>query len=260
MGIVNVTPDSFSDGGLFHARDAAAAHAERLVAEGADILDIGGESTRPGHVPVSTEEELGRIVPVLEALRGRVSVPISIDTTKAPVAAAAVRAGASIVNDVWGFRHDPDMAKVCADADVTCVLMHNRHVEDASIDVFEDVCSFIEGSIDIALKAGVRRDRIVIDPGIGFAKSNAQSLELCARLQDLKAHFGLPVLLGVSRKRMIGIATGRTVAADRVIGSVAGAVYGLLNGADIIRAHDVGAHREAFAVVAAIRGAGEARS
>ncbi len=260
MGIVNVTPDSFSDGGRFDEHDAAVAHGLKLVEEGADILDIGGESTRPGHVPVPVEEELRRVVPVLEGLRGRVAVPISIDTMKARVAAAAIEAGAGIVNDVRGFRHDPDIARVCADAGVDCVLMHGRQIEDASIDIFADACAFLEGSIEIALKAGVRQDRIVIDPGIGFAKSNAQSLELCARLPELKARFGLPVLLGVSRKRMIGIATGRTVAADRVIGSVAAAVYGVLNGADIIRAHDVGAHREAFAVVAAIRVAGEGRS
>ncbi len=259
MGIVNITPDSFSDGGVFFDADKAAAHAATLCAEGADIIDIGGESTRPGAVPVDEAAEKARVLPVLRALAGKVSVPISIDTMKARVAESAIEAGAAIVNDVWGFRFDPALAGVCAAAGVHCVLMHNRETEDPTIDIFEDVRAFLAGSVEIALKAGVAEDRIIIDPGIGFAKSQRQSLSLVARLAELKAAFGLPVLLGVSRKRMIGLATGQTVAAERVTGSVAAAVYGVLNGADIIRVHDVTPHRQALSVIAAIRGSGEGR-
>ena len=221
MGIVNVTPDSFSDGGLWLDPAAAIAHGQQLAAEGADILDIGAESTRPGAAPVSADDEIARAIPVIRALARSTRVPLSIDTMKAPVARAAIEAGATIVNDVWGFQFDPDIARVAADARVHCILMHNRREDDASLDMFAEVVDFLSRSLDIALKAGVSRDRIVLDPGVGFGKTHAQSFEMIRRVPELRAHFGLPVLLGASRKRCIGIASGVDIAARRVAGSVA---------------------------------------
>ncbi len=254
MGVVNVTPDSFSDGGRWFDPEAAIAHGKRLAAEGADILDVGGESTRPGAAAVTVEEEIARVVPVIRALAASVSAPISIDTMKAPVARAALEAGASVVNDVWGFQFDPDLARVAADAGALCVLMHNRREDDASIDIFAEVCDFLSRSLDIALAAGVARERIVLDPGIGFGKTHAQSFELIRRLPELKARFALPVLLGASRKRCIGAASGVDVAAERVAGSVAAHLYGAIHGADIVRVHDVAEHRQALGVLRAIQG------
>jgi dihydropteroate synthase len=254
MGVVNVTPDSFSDGGRWFDPEAAIAHGKRLAAEGADILDVGGESTRPGAAAVTVEEEIARVVPVIRALAASVSAPISIDTMKAPVARAALEAGASVVNDVWGFQFDPDLARVAADAGALCVLMHNRREDDASIDIFAEVCDFLSRSLDIALAAGVARERIVLDPGIGFGKTHAQSFELIRRLPELKARFALPVLLGASRKRCIGSASGVDVAAERVAGSVAAHLYGAIHGADIVRVHDVAEHRQALGVLRAIQG------
>lgn len=254
MGVVNVTPDSFSDGGRWFDPDAAIAHGKRLAAEGADILDVGGESTRPGAAAVTVEEEIARVVPVIRALAASVSAPISIDTMKAPVARAALDAGASVVNDVWGFQFDPDLARVAADAGALCVLMHNRREDNASIDIFAEVCDFLSRSLDIALAAGVARERIVLDPGIGFGKTHAQSFELIRRLPELKARFALPVLLGASRKRCIGAASGVDVAAERVAGSVAAHLYGAIHGADIVRVHDVAEHRQALGVLRAIQG------
>ncbi len=181
MGIVNVTPNSFSDGGLWLDPAAAIAHGQQLAAEGADILDVGAESTRPGAAPVSVEDEIARAIPVIRALAQTTRVPISIDTMKAPVARAAIEAGATIVNDVWGFQFDPDIARVAADARAHCILMHNRREDDASVDMFADVVDFLSRSLDIALKAGVSRERIVLDPGIGFGKTHAQSFEMIRR-------------------------------------------------------------------------------
>ena len=254
MGVVNVTPDSFSDGGRWFDPEAAIAHGKRLAAEGADVLDVGGESTRPGAAAVTVEEEIARVVPVIRALAASVSAPISIDTMKAPVARAALEAGASVVNDVWGFQFDPDIARVAADAGALCVLMHNRREDDASIDIFAEVCDFLSRSLAIALAAGVARERIVLDPGIGFGKTHAQSFELIRRLPELKARFALPVLLGASRKRCIGAASGVDVAAERVAGSVAAHLYGAIHGADIVRVHDVAEHRQALGVLRAIQG------
>jgi dihydropteroate synthase len=254
MGVVNVTPDSFSDGGLHFDAGRAVAHGERLAAEGAHLLDVGGESTRPGAQPVSAQEEMARVLPVVRALAASTGLPISIDTMKAQVAARAIENGASVVNDVWGFQRDPDMARVVAQAGVHCVLMHNRAAEDPAIDIFADCVAFLRRSVDLALAAGVARDKIVIDPGVGFARSHAQSFELIRRIGELRALFGLPVLLGVSRKRCIGAATGQTVAAERVAGSLAAHLYGALQGADVVRAHDVAAHAQGLAVLSAIEG------
>lgn len=251
MGIVNVTPDSFSDGGEFFDDSAAIAHGLRLVSEGADILDVGGESTRPGHAPVSTAQEIARVVPVVRGLAAACDLPISIDTMKAEVARAALDAGATIVNDVWGFQRDPAMAALVAERGAVAVIMHNREADDPDIDVMAEVMQFLARSIEIALAAGVRREQLIVDPGFGFGKTHAQSLTLVRDLARLKA-LGLPILLGVSRKRAIGRVTGRDIARDRVIGSVAAAVMGAQRGAAIIRAHDVGAHVEAMKIFAAV--------
>ncbi len=252
MGIVNVTPDSFSDGGRFFDRDKAIAHAIALVREGADILDIGGESTRPGAKPVSEDEECARVLPVIRAVASQTSTPISVDTMKAGVAESAIGAGATIVNDVWGFQRDTDMARVAATHGVHCVLMHNREQDDPSIDMFAEVRDFLKRSVDIALKHGVAPEKIIVDPGIGFGKTAEQGFELVRRLDELKAALNLPVLLGVSRKRLIGAATGKTIAAERMAGSLAAGLYGAMHGADILRVHDAGAHADAFRVLMAI--------
>lgn len=252
MGIVNVTPDSFSDGGNYFDPGSAISHALQLDGDGADILDIGGESTRPGAQPVAAADEAARVVPVIRAIAAQTGTPVSIDTMKASVAEAALRAGASLVNDVWGFHYDHAMARVVADAGCPCVLMHNRHADDAGIDIFTDVCDFLSRSLDIALRAGVRQEKIVIDPGIGFGKTNDQSMEMVRRLGELKARFGLPVLLGLSRKRMIGEATGRRIAAQRDAGTIAANLFGVGQGADIIRVHNVSVHVDALRMMTAL--------
>ena len=197
MGIVNVTPDSFSDGGVYATRDAAIEHGVSLAAQGAAILDIGGESTRPGHVAVAADQELSRVIPVIAGLHGRVAAPISVDTMKARVAAAAIEAGASIVNDVWGLQYDREMARVVADTGAGVVLMHNRTSIDPELDIVADILAFLARSIEIALAAGVERRRILIDPGFGFGKTKAQNLEAIRRLRELTV-LGCPILLGVS--------------------------------------------------------------
>jgi dihydropteroate synthase len=251
MGIVNVTPDSFSDGGAFADVEAAVRHGERLAADGAAILDIGGESTRPGAAPVGAEEEIARTIPVVADLSRRVPAPISIDTYKASVAAAAIEAGASIVNDVWGFQRDADMARVVAANGAVAVLMHNRASIDPAIDILADILAFLSRSIYLALAAGVAEDRLWVDPGFGFGKSPEQNLQAVRRLRELDT-LGRPVLLGVSRKSTIGRLTGQTAAAERVAGSLAAALIGVANGAAIIRAHDVAEHVQALNVWRAI--------
>lgn len=255
MGVVNVTPDSFSDGGCFLDPALAIAHAERLAKESADILDVGGESTRPGHAPVDTQEELRRVLPVIRGIAERIAAPISIDSMKAAVAAAAIAAGASIVNDVWGFQRDRDMARIAADAGAMVVLMHNRETVDPAADTVAEMITFLSRSVEIALTAGVAQNKIALDPGFGFGKTHKQSLALVRELPRLRA-LGFPVLLGVSRKRAIGWATGRGEPVDRLAGSLACALIGIERGADIIRVHDVAAHVDAIAMQAAIFGDG----
>jgi dihydropteroate synthase len=251
MGIVNVTPDSFSDGGVFATAAAAVAHGERLAREGAAILDIGGESTRPGANAVAADEEASRTVPVIAELSRRITLPISIDTTKTRVAAAALGAGASIVNDVWGFQGDGDMARVVADFGAAAVLMHNRATIDPALDIVADVLNFLSRSIDLALKAGVAQEQLIVDPGFGFGKTPAQNLALIRRLREFSM-LGCPVLLGVSRKSTIGRVTGQAIPAERLYGSLAAGLAGVANGAAILRAHDVAAHVEALQVLHAI--------
>jgi dihydropteroate synthase len=250
MGVVNVTPDSFSDGGLFAGHEAAEAHALSLLAEGADILDIGGESTRPGHTAVAADEEIRRVVPVIARLSPRQTI-LSIDTWKASVAEAALGAGAHIVNDVWGFQRDPDMARAASAHGAGCVLMHNRESPDGSIDIVTEVTAFLSRSIELALRAGLGEDQIVLDPGIGFGKTMDQNTHLIAHLDAVLA-LGYPVLVGASRKRFIGHLTGRTEPRDRLAGTLGAHVAAALAGAHIIRAHDVAAHRDALAVADAI--------
>jgi dihydropteroate synthase len=255
MGIVNVTPDSFSDGGVHAQPEDAVAGARRMAAEGVDILDIGGESTRPGHVAVAADEEWARVAPVLDGLAQSDDAlpPVSIDTWKAMVARRAVAAGASIVNDVWGFQRDPDIAHVAAETGAAAILMHNREQADATIDIVEDILRFLDRSVRIAVAAGVPEDRIVLDPGIGFGKTPEQSFRALAALGRLKA-LGFPVLLGVSRKSFIGrLFEPPPPPAERGPGTLAANAYGALHGADIVRVHDVAATVQALRVLDAIR-------
>nr|WP_244424820.1 dihydropteroate synthase [Methylobacterium nodulans] len=258
MGILNVTPDSFSDGGRFQEREAAAAQAAALVAEGAAILDIGGESTRPGHVPVSAEEEQARVIPILAALAPTCPVPISIDTYKASTAEAALKAGARIVNDVWGLQREPDIARVAAAHGAPVIVMHNRESVDPSLDILDEMKRFFDRSLAIAAKAGIPERDIVLDPGIGFGKSWEQHLEAIRRLPELRA-LGFPLLVGISRKSLLGrIHNTTTAPADRLFGSIAAHVIAATLGADIVRAHDVRPHVEACQVVDAIMRGGAA--
>jgi dihydropteroate synthase len=254
MGILNVTPDSFSDGGRYDAPAPAIAHARRMVEEGADIIDVGAESSRPygGAEPVSTDDELARLLPVLPAVID-LEVPVSIDTMKATVAARALEIGASIVNDVWGLQRDPDMARVVAEHEVPVVVMHNRRSADPAIDIMADVEDFFARSLDIAQRAGVRRERIVLDPGIGFGKTPEQSLTVIARLDRLRS-FGLPLLIGLSRKRFIASVVP-SAPDQRLAGSIAGNLLAVLAGAAIVRVHDVAETVQALRVAAAIRNA-----
>ena len=252
MGILNVTPDSFSDGGRFQAPEAARAQAAALVADGADILDIGGESTRPGHVPVSAEEEQARVLPVIAALAPGASAPISIDTYKASTARAALEAGARLVNDVWGLQREPDIARVAADHGAPVIVMHNRETIEPGLDIVADMKRFFERSLDIARRAGIPDGDIVLDPGIGFGKSWEQHLEALRRLPEIRA-LGFPLLVGVSRKSLLGRLHDReTAPRDRLLGSIAAHVLAGTLGADIVRVHDVAPHVEALRVLDAV--------
>lgn len=254
MGILNVTPDSFSDGGRFFDPQHALAQAKRMVSEGADIIDIGAESTRPydGAAAVPLEEEMTRLKPVLPAIVacGR---PVSIDTIKARVASWAIEAGACIVNDVWGLQRDPEMASVVGEHGVPVIVTHNREKADASIDIVSDVIAFFRRSLDIAAGAGIKREQIVLDPGIGFGKTPEQSIAVIARLAEFRS-FGLPLLVGLSRKRFINT----IVPSDpdqRLGGSIAGHLLAVLNGAAIVRTHDVADTVQALRVAEVIRSA-----
>ncbi len=252
MGVLNVTPDSFSDGGRFQEVEAARAQADTLQDEGAALLDIGGESTRPGHQPVPAEEEQARVLPVIAAVRDRLRVPISIDTYKASTAEVALAAGASIVNDVWGLQRDPDLATVAARHGAPVIVMHNRETIDPSIDIVDDMLAFFERSLGIAQRAGIPDADIALDPGIGFGKSWDQHLEALRRLPEIRA-LGFPLLVGVSRKSLLGrLHDSETAPRDRLFGSIASHVLAATLGADIVRVHDVRQHVEALRVVDAV--------
>jgi dihydropteroate synthase len=250
MGVLNVTPDSFSDGGQFVAPERALAQARRMVAEGADIIDIGAESTRPyGSQPISAEQELERLRPVLAEVVA-LGVPVSIDSMKSAVVAWALDAGAAIANDVWGLQRDPGMAALLAARGAPVIVMHNRDQADADIDIMKDIAGFFTRSLAIAAKAGISRDQIVLDPGIGFGKTHEQSMTALARLDELGV-FGLPLLVGASRKRFISTITP-SEPHQRLGGSIAAHLIAVKGGARIIRTHDVSETVQALRVTAAI--------
>jgi dihydropteroate synthase len=253
MGILNVTPDSFSDGGQFSDPHSAIQQAARMIEEGADIIDIGAESTRPyaGAKPVNLEEELARLQPVLP-LVVKFGVPVSIDTMKAEIALWAVGHGVSFVNDVWGLQRDPAMARVVSDHGVAVIVMHNRYKADPTINILSDINAFFSHSIDIASRAGIASDAIVLDPGIGFGKTPEQSMQAVAQLDTFK-RFGMPLMVGASRKRFIDTVSPSDPM-ERLGGSIAAHVMAYLNGAAIIRTHDVAETVQALRVAAAIRG------
>lgn len=238
MGILNVTPDSFSDGGRWVDLDRAVAHAEAMLEDGADIIDVGGESTRPGHTPVPAEEELRRLLPVVRALRQAVPhMVISVDTYKASVARAALEAGANIINDIWGFHRDPDMARVAAEFQAPVVVMHNQDGTSYQ-DLMGDIVRFLEQSIAMAVSAGLPRELVIVDPGFGFGKTTEQNLRVVNELSALQV-LDAPILLGPSRKRAIGEVLGGLPVDERVEGTAAAVSIGIARGADIIRVHDV---------------------
>ena len=237
MGILNFTPDSFSDGGIFNNIDLAIEHVKKMIDDGVDIIDVGGESTRPGYTLISDEEEISRVVPVIKAIKENFDIPISIDTYKAKVAEKALEAGADLINDIWGFKKEKDMAKVAAKYNVPCCLMHNRDNEEYK-NLMEDILNDLSESIKIAKEAGVKDENIILDPGIGFAKTYEQNLETMNNLERFK-ELGYPILLGTSRKRMIGYALDLPVE-ERVEGTVATTVIGIMKDAcDFVRVHDV---------------------
>lgn len=250
MGILNATPDSFSDGGRFNEVEAGVSHAKTMVAEGADIIDVGGESTRPGAAEVTLDDELDRVVPLIKAIRENVDVPISIDTYKAKVAEAALAAGANIVNDVWGLQREPEIAKVAAKAGAPVIAMHNQKGHEYDEDIIASMIKFFEKSIKIALDAGVPKEHIILDPGIGFGKTPEQNVIVMGRLQELHV-LGYPILLGTSRKSMIGKILDLP-SEERVEGTVATNVLGVLAGMEIVRVHDVKENLRAVKVADAI--------
>ncbi len=250
MGILNVTPDSFSDGGKFFAPEAAMKWAKKLASDGADIIDIGAESTRPGHTPVSVEEELARLEPFLDELTNSLDIPFSVDTSKARVARRAAELGVSVVNDVWGFQRDPAMADTIAETGMAAVLMHNRESTDPSLDIVADMRHFFDRSIKLADAAAIPRARLILDPGIGFGKDRAQNYAALAHLTALE-DYGLPILVGVSRKSLLAESGG---APDdfTLIRTIAANLAAAANGAAIFRVHDPAEHIAAFRVFDAI--------
>jgi len=250
MGVLNVTPDSFSDGGQFIAPEQALAQAQRMIAEGADIIDIGAESTRPyGSQPVSRDEEMARLKPVLAATAA-LGVPVSIDSMKSSIVAWALGQGAAIANDVWGLQRDADMASVAAERNAPVIVMHNRDKVDTGIDIMRDIANFFERSLEIAAKAGLPMGNLVLDPGIGFGKTQEQSMIALARLEELRT-FGLPVLVGASRKRFISTVVP-SEPEERLGGSIAAHLIAVKAGARIIRTHDVAETVQALRVAQAI--------
>jgi len=237
MGILNITPDSFSDGGDFYSFDRAVEHAKLMETQGASIIDIGGESSRPGAIPVDAKEEINRIIPVLKELLQIINLPISVDTYKASVAKEALSVGAHIINDVWGLQKDPELASVVAEFNVPVILMHNQKHPYYEKDIIESIKSFLTTSIEIALKAGVNKEKIILDPGIGFGKTPEQNMLVLSRLSELN-NLGFPLLLGTSRKSVIGKVLNLPPQ-ERVEGTIATTVMAIIQGVDIVRVHDV---------------------
>lgn len=236
MGILNVTPDSFSDGGRYQDIDTALQHAEEMIKDGAAILDVGGESTRPGFTRISNEEEIERVVPIVEAIKSRLDIPVSVDTYKSKVAKAAILAGADMINDIWGLKSDPDMGKIIAETGVACCLMHNRENADYK-NFVQDLLRDLRESVDMALKAGIKDDKIILDPGVGFAKTyehNLLAIKHMGRLREI----GYPILLGTSRKSVIGL-TLNLPKEERLEGTLATTILGVIEGVSFVRVHDV---------------------
>ncbi|MGC6423770.1 MAG: dihydropteroate synthase [Lentimonas sp.] len=249
VGILNLTPDSFSDGGDFTEMEQALAHFHKMVEVGAEIIDIGGESTRPGHVPVPAAEEIARVVPFIETVRPQTDALISIDTSKAEVAQAAVAAGADIINDVWGVQRDPQMAATMGSSGASCILMHNRPTEEAGVgDVMDAIQTYLNRSIELVKGAGVRDDAIMIDPGLGFGKTYEENWEIMRRLSELVA-LGYPVLLGASRKSMIAKLLDLKNPKARLSGTLATTALGIQAGIDFFRVHDIQENRECAQVI-----------
>ena len=249
MGILNVTPDSFSDGGRFNDIDRALKHTEELVNDGADIIDVGGESTRPNYTQISDSEEIERVVPVIEKIKQNFDIPVSIDTYKSAVASAAVSAGADMINDIWGLKYDGNMAKVISESGAVCCLMHNR--KNAQYNSFvDDVLNDLRESVEIAKRAGIQKDKIVLDPGIGFAKSYKENLIMTNNL-DRMNEIGYPVLLGTSRKSMIGL-TLDLPSDQRLEGTIATTVMAVIKGCMFVRVHDVLENKRAIMMTEAI--------
>lgn len=249
MGILNVTPDSFSDGGRWNNPEAALAHTEQMIADGADIIDIGGESTRPGYTLLSDEEEIARVVPMIELVKKEFDIPISVDTYKSAVAKAALEAGADLVNDIWGLKYDPALAGVIAQAEVPCCLMHNRKAADYT-DFRKDLLADLRETIRLAKAAGIAEDKIILDPGVGFGKTYENNLTAINHLEDLQA-LGYPVLLGTSRKSVIGL-TLDLPASERVEGTLVTTVFGVMKNAMFVRVHDVKENARAIRMAEAV--------
>ena len=249
MGILNVTPDSFSDGGSWVTPDDAIRHAEKMAADGADIIDVGGESSRPGYSSISSRTEIDRVVPIIEELRKRIDAPISIDTYKSAVAEAALNAGACLINDIWGFKYDGGMAALAARTGAACCLMHNRGNMKYT-DFIPDMLCDLSESVRVALEAGVSADKIILDPGIGFAKTYEMNLEAIRELDKL-AGLGYPVMLGASRKSVIGTALGLPVS-ERVEGTLATTVIAVMRGCSFVRVHDVKETKRAILMAEAV--------
>ncbi|MCI8463843.1 MAG: dihydropteroate synthase [Lachnospiraceae bacterium] len=254
-GILNVTPDSFSDGGKWNHRDRALKHVEDMLKEGADIIDIGGESTRPGCKPLEAEEEIQRVMPILRAVRENFDVPISLDTYKASVARAGIREGADLINDVWGLKYDPEMAQVIAQSGLPCCLMHNRR-EAVYEDFLQDTVSDLAQTLRLAEEAGIRRDGIILDPGVGFGKNYQQNLEIIHRLEELDT-LGCPLLLGCSRKSVVGLTLDLPVD-QRLEGTIVTTVMAVMKGCMFVRVHDVKENVRAVKMAEAILNSGNA--
>ena len=253
MGILNVTPDSFSDGGRFNSLDRAMQHAQQMIDEGVDIIDVGGESTRPGYMLLSDEEEISRIVPVIEKLKANFDVPVSLDTYKGKVAQAGIAAGADLINDIWGLKYDDILAKIIAENDVACCLMHNRDNTDYE-DFLAGVIDDMRETVEIARSAGIKDEKIILDPGIGFGKTYEQNLIMLNNLNVLDK-FGYPLLLGASRKSVIGNALNLPVG-ERLEGTIATSVLAVRSGYAFVRVHDVKENKRAVEMALAVRNSG----
>ena len=252
-GILNITPDSFSDGGRWTGMDRALCQVETMLAQGMELLDIGGESTRPGYTPVSAAEEIRRVIPVIRAVKKRFDVPISLDTYKAEVARAGIEAGADLINDIWGLKYDPDMARTIAEGNVSCCLMHNRERAEYG-DFLPELISDLEESLKLAENAGISREKILLDPGVGFGKTYENNLEILAGLEEFQ-RWGLPVLLGCSRKSVIGLTLDLPVD-QREEGTIVTTVMAVMKGVSFVRVHDVEKNVRAVRMAEAILGRG----